>query len=456
MRRYRPPVVPAARPLVVAHRGASSALAEHTLDAYALAIESGADALECDVRMTSDGHLVCVHDRTVNRTSDGRGVVSNFALDRLEQLDFASWHERTPTGAGPGAEEREVGSADEFVGADGDPYAGYLSGVEPDVVRPGGRVLTLRRLLELVHDGGTPVRLLVETKHPTRYAGLVEKELVELLRHFGWADDPPDDLERALHAPPDLSARVTVMSFAMTAVKRVKLLSPSTPTVLLLDRLAPGRRVGLGPGPPSPGPRCGCCTTTPASWPGPTSGAIRCTSGPSTTPMTSPSSAPWGSTQSSPTGPTRCWPSSRHRAGTEVAPTDEPGTSRYPCRNGGNTDTVAGEQEQTVRAGQFSVRHEPASAALARHRLFDELSALGVAAAVIDDVTLIASELVTNAVRHTGNGASHIIDWQLAEHEIMVSVNDGSVVRPVIRDPDSGVPVVWACRSCTPCPPRGA
>lgn len=258
MRKYRPPVRPPERPLVVAHRGASSAVAEHTLDAYALAIETGADALECDVRMTRDGHLVCVHDRTVNRTSDGRGVVSNFALDRLEQLDFASWHDRAGSDAAgrpvPPGELPDAVSADEFVGADGDPYAGYLSGVEPDVVRPGGRVLTLRRLLELVHDSGTGVRLLVETKHPTRYAGLVEKELVELLRHFGWADNPPDDLEKALHTAPDLQARVTVMSFAMTAVKRVKLLSPSTPTVLLLDRLAPGRRVGLGAGAAIAGP----------------------------------------------------------------------------------------------------------------------------------------------------------------------------------------------------------
>ena len=62
--------------MVVAHRGASSLAAEHTLAAYVAAIDSGADALECDVRMTRDGHLICVHDRTLNRTSDGRGVVS--------------------------------------------------------------------------------------------------------------------------------------------------------------------------------------------------------------------------------------------------------------------------------------------------------------------------------------------------------------------------------------------
>ena len=71
-------------PQVVAHRGSSAEEPEHTLKAYLLAIDVGADALECDVRMTADGHMVCVHDRRVNRTSDGRGRVSPLELAELE------------------------------------------------------------------------------------------------------------------------------------------------------------------------------------------------------------------------------------------------------------------------------------------------------------------------------------------------------------------------------------
>ena len=56
---------------VVAHRGSSDAVPEHTLHAYTRAIDEGADALECDVRLTRDGHLVCVHDRRIDRTSTG-------------------------------------------------------------------------------------------------------------------------------------------------------------------------------------------------------------------------------------------------------------------------------------------------------------------------------------------------------------------------------------------------
>jgi glycerophosphoryl diester phosphodiesterase len=222
--------------MVVAHRGASSAVAEHTLDAYVAAIESGADAVECDVRLTKDGHLVCVHDRTVNRTSDSRGVVSDLDLTGLNSMDFRSWHSDLPP------------SADQLLND-----TPYLAGVAPDRIERDGGVLTLEVLLGLVRDASHPVRLLVETKHPTRYQGLVEKELVDMLARFGWAGaaGPPATLRQ----PPVMANRAIVMSFAPTAIRRVKLLAPDIPTVLLLDRLLPGRRDGLLPtGVPIAGP----------------------------------------------------------------------------------------------------------------------------------------------------------------------------------------------------------
>jgi glycerophosphoryl diester phosphodiesterase len=223
------------RPFVVAHRGASSTVAEHTIGAYVSAIEAGAQGLECDVRLTRDGHLVCVHDRTVNRTSDGSGVVSELDLPGLEALDFTSWRTDLPA------------TADDLIGD-----SPYLAGVVPDL-GDDGRVLTLERLLQLVADADRPVRLLIETKHPTRYGGLVEKELVELLARFGWAGrpGPPDSLRQ----PADLTSRVVVMSFAPTALRRVKLLAPDIPTVLLMEWRLPGLRDGLLPaGIPIAGP----------------------------------------------------------------------------------------------------------------------------------------------------------------------------------------------------------
>jgi glycerophosphoryl diester phosphodiesterase len=214
--------------MLVAHRGASSTVAEHTLGAYEAAIESGADALECDVRLTRDGHLVCVHDRTINRTSSGRGIVSELDLTALSQLDFSSWHGELPD------------SADQLLRD-----SPYLDGIEFDRVERGGGVLTLAMLLELVHDATREVRLLIETKHPTRYAGLVEKTLVEELARFGWAGrlGPPNTLRE----PPNPDNRVIVMSFAPTAVRRVRLLAPDIPTVLLLERLLPQRKAAILP-----------------------------------------------------------------------------------------------------------------------------------------------------------------------------------------------------------------
>ena len=68
------------RPQVVAHRGSSHDTAEHTLKAYVKALDEGADALECDVRLTADGHLVCVHDRNLRRTAAVQGIVSTLNM----------------------------------------------------------------------------------------------------------------------------------------------------------------------------------------------------------------------------------------------------------------------------------------------------------------------------------------------------------------------------------------
>jgi glycerophosphoryl diester phosphodiesterase len=181
------------RPQVVAHRGASFEKAEHTLDAYLEAIREGADALECDVRLTADGHLVCVHDRDLRRTASANGLVSHMELADLDQLEFASW--KNPWAV--------------FDDEAADP--------DPDLVK----VLTLRRLLETVADADRRIELAIETKHPTRFGGLVERRLAELLAEFGWtgADSP-----------------ARVMSFSYVALQRMQKLAPQLPVVMLIDK----------------------------------------------------------------------------------------------------------------------------------------------------------------------------------------------------------------------------
>ena len=78
----------AGAPLLMAHRGGAGLAPENTLEAFRNAVEVwGADALELDVRATADGHIVVIHDATVDRTTDGTGRVAAFHLKALRQLD---------------------------------------------------------------------------------------------------------------------------------------------------------------------------------------------------------------------------------------------------------------------------------------------------------------------------------------------------------------------------------
>jgi glycerophosphoryl diester phosphodiesterase len=75
---------------VVAHRGASLLLPENTIEAFEAAIDAGADFVELDVRLTSDGVAVVLHDLDVSRTTDGTGFVHNLTIDEVKRLD-AAW-----------------------------------------------------------------------------------------------------------------------------------------------------------------------------------------------------------------------------------------------------------------------------------------------------------------------------------------------------------------------------
>ncbi|MEM2315116.1 MAG: glycerophosphodiester phosphodiesterase family protein, partial [Candidatus Nezhaarchaeales archaeon] len=84
------------RVLVIAHRGASAYEPENTLRSIKRALNLGADMVEIDVRTTKDGHIVVIHDATVDRTTNGRGYVKDMTLEELKKLD-AGLGERIPT-----------------------------------------------------------------------------------------------------------------------------------------------------------------------------------------------------------------------------------------------------------------------------------------------------------------------------------------------------------------------
>lgn len=80
-----------ALPLNVGHRGFSAAYPENTLASVQASFAAGADITEIDLLKSSDGHVVIIHDDTVNRTTDGTGRVDEKTLAELSQLDAGSW-----------------------------------------------------------------------------------------------------------------------------------------------------------------------------------------------------------------------------------------------------------------------------------------------------------------------------------------------------------------------------
>src|SRR6202012_3395051 len=149
------------------------------------ALKEGADGVECDVRLTRDGHLVCVHDRRLDRTSTGAGLVSTMTLAELSELEYGAWHDSW----------REDGTHGDT------------------------SLLTLDALVSLVLDWHRPVKLFIETKHPVRYGSLVETKLLALLHRFGIASPASADRSRAV-----------IMSFSAAALWRGRRGAPPPPT----------------------------------------------------------------------------------------------------------------------------------------------------------------------------------------------------------------------------------
>ncbi len=169
---------PPIRPVVIAHRGASGYLPEHTLQAKALAYKMGADYLEQDVVATLDDELVVLHDIHLDRVTDvasfyprrcrddGRFYARDFALEEIRQL---SAHERT--------------------NADGSlVYPGRYEG-EGEQFRVHTFAEELSFIARLQSDGGRPVGIYPEIKSPAWHLSEgvdISALFLDLLREFGF------------------------------------------------------------------------------------------------------------------------------------------------------------------------------------------------------------------------------------------------------------------------------
>lgn len=207
----------AVRKILVAHRGASAYAPEHTLESYQLALKQGADFVEQDLQITRDNHLVCLHDLTLERTTNvkdlfptrfqeelaprsaseqggvagspvRRWYVSDFTLREIKQLDAGSWFNP------------------KFKGA---------------------RVPTFQEAIDLVRG---KAGLYPETKAPEVYGRFgfdMERLLVAALKQNRLGTQSAD---RRKHTP------VIIQSFSPESLRKLSpMLNPKLPLVLLIN-----------------------------------------------------------------------------------------------------------------------------------------------------------------------------------------------------------------------------
>jgi glycerophosphoryl diester phosphodiesterase len=163
-------------PLRIAHRGAAGHCPENTLISFKKAVELGADLIEIDVQLSSDGKIIVIHDDTMERTTNGKGKVKECHSKAMRKLDAGSWFHQDFTGES---------------------------------------IPFLEEVLEKVlPDAG----VLIEIKNPSLYPG-IEQRLA-------------DELKKWLHHTGKTNA-IMVQSFDIGCIKRFHTLLPSIPAGIL-------------------------------------------------------------------------------------------------------------------------------------------------------------------------------------------------------------------------------
>ncbi|SME52179.1 putative glycerophosphoryl diester phosphodiesterase 1 [Bacillus mobilis] len=166
----------------IAHRGASAYAPEHTIPAYTLGQQLKGGYIEIDLQLTKDGHLVAMHDETVNRTTNGTGLVKEHTLEEIKKLNAGSFfNEKHPNLA-----KKEFEDA---------------------------KVPTLEEIIETFGNGAN---YYIETKSPDEYAGMEEK-LLEIIKHY------------------EISDKVLIQSFSKESLQKIHSLDVHIPLVQLLS-----------------------------------------------------------------------------------------------------------------------------------------------------------------------------------------------------------------------------
>ncbi len=158
---------------IIAHRGYSAKAPENTLAAFQLAMDTGADVIELDVTLTKDGIPIVIHDDTLNRTTNGKGLVLAMTLKDLKKLDAGSWFN-------PSFSEEKLP--------------------------------TLEEVLQLVNK-----KIIVNVEIKKESAMKIEEKVLEIVSKYG------------------MESMVFISSFAHNSLFKIKELNPEIPTGYLID-----------------------------------------------------------------------------------------------------------------------------------------------------------------------------------------------------------------------------
>jgi glycerophosphoryl diester phosphodiesterase len=138
--------------LVISHRGANREAPENTLPAFRRSLALGVDGFENDVHLTKDGRLVVCHDDTIDRTSNGTGLIADHTFAQLRSLDFGGWF--APEFAGT-----QIPSLEEFY-----ELCGGLKIVNVEIKRaPDGSTAAAAGVIRMAKDYGLFERLIISS-----------------------------------------------------------------------------------------------------------------------------------------------------------------------------------------------------------------------------------------------------------------------------------------------------
>lgn len=186
-------VPPRDKQLVISHRGASAYAPEHTFFAYDLAIKQNTDMLECDLILTKDEVPVCIHDETVDRTSESTGRVDGFTLAEMRAMDFGTWFN-----------------------------AGNAAQAKPEYV--GAKIVPLEEQLDCYLRLNPKMRFHVETKDSA--GGRAEQVFFDMLTRKGL-------LKTGDPAKKVTTTTMLLQSFDDLSLQRFRALSDAVPTAFL-------------------------------------------------------------------------------------------------------------------------------------------------------------------------------------------------------------------------------